>query len=232
MPSRSTSRGSPVRRRAAAEATTEPNAAGATGRFQGLEPRAARFSKPWKARRRPVIRRATSADLKAVLRLDAALIRYDRRFDPTLDPGWTRSADGRRFYADHVAGGGGVVFVAFAGRRAVAYLVGAVGAAEEFRLVRSIGEVECLYAEPAWRDSGLGRRLLRRFEAWARRRGAERMRVVVSEGNCRAIRFYEREGYERHDAVLERPLRRRRRTAAARTTPCSSPASRRRSKRR
>jgi len=172
-----------------------------------LETREGGSSKDWKAAKRVVVRPAAAADLRELLRLDEALIAEDRRHDPTIDPAWTRSAGGRRFFRDRATGREGIGWVAEAGDHLAGYLVGCVGPAEDYRRVQKVAEIECLYVEPRWRGAGIGARLVRRFERWARRQGAERMRVVVSAGNVRAIRFYQRGGYRLHDVVLEKPRR-------------------------
>jgi len=153
------------------------------------------------------IRRANLRDLDALVRLDLALIRYDRTFDPTLSRQWSRTADGTRFLRSRLRGRHGGVWLAESRGTPVGYLVGTLEPAESYRRPCTLGEIECLFVHEKFRGRGIGARLLAAFESWARRAGARRLRVVVSASNQSALVFYEREGFQPYDAVLEKPLR-------------------------
>ena len=49
----------------------------------------------------------------------------------------------------------------------------------------------------AWVGRGIGRSLLEAIEAWARSKGLHRLELVVNYNNERAIRLYERFGFEK-----------------------------------
>lgn len=54
-----------------------------------------------------------------------------------------------------------------------------------------------IYVHPEWWGEGVGTHLLGRVERWVRGRGGRRVRLVVLQDNDRAVRFYERRGYDR-----------------------------------
>jgi ribosomal protein S18 acetylase RimI-like enzyme len=58
-----------------------------------------------------------------------------------------------------------------------------------------IAEVESLSVLPAYRDHGLGSRLLEELHARLREQGATDLILGALAGNADAIRFYERHGY-------------------------------------
>jgi ribosomal protein S18 acetylase RimI-like enzyme len=152
------------------------------------------------------IRPATPADLPAVLELDRALFAFDARFDDTLDAGWTGAAAGRTFFEQRCSRAEGAAWVAEGAGGLLGYLCGALMEAEDYRTVRTLAEVECMYVHPDARGTGVGRTLAEAFIAWAKAAGAERLRVVASAGNTAAVRFYEALDFRPHDLVLERPL--------------------------
>ncbi len=54
-----------------------------------------------------------------------------------------------------------------------------------------------MWVEPALRGSGIASRLVGTVAAWAIARGAERLRLAVSDGNDRAETFYAKQGFVR-----------------------------------
>lgn len=76
-------------------------------------------------------------------------------------------------------------------------------ALELLRNFREPGEwyLGLLMLEPAVRGRGLGARMLRAAEDWARSQGAWRMRLACAEQNEGGRRFWERQGY-RADRVF------------------------------
>jgi ribosomal protein S18 acetylase RimI-like enzyme len=69
------------------------------------------------------------------------------------------------------------------------------------------GEVMHLSVLPAEQRTGVGRRLLRESEAYLRSRGCERIRLWVPKESEKALKLFEKQGYEVTGFELERPLR-------------------------
>jgi len=59
------------------------------------------------------------------------------------------------------------------------------------------GELIQMWIAPAYRGSSLAVDLLRHVSNWAAERGIKSVRAEVTEGNTRALRFYERQGFRR-----------------------------------
>ena len=68
------------------------------------------------------------------------------------------------------------------------------------------GLVHDLYVEPAWRDAGVGGRLLDAAERALADAGADVLAVEAMAGNDDARRLYERRGYGIHRVEMERPV--------------------------
>lgn len=62
---------------------------------------------------------------------------------------------------------------------------------------RQIGYVHLFYLVPAYRDRGLGADMYHYAKSFFQKHGVEEMHLRVSPSNTRAIRFYEKLGFER-----------------------------------
>jgi GNAT superfamily N-acetyltransferase len=64
-----------------------------------------------------------------------------------------------------------------------------------------------LAVQAAYRNRGIGGRLLEAVEEWAREQGAELISTDTNlRSNVGAVEFYERHGYEKQSVVLRKPL--------------------------
>lgn len=80
------------------------------------------------------------------------------------------------------------------------YLEGAqpmAGVLESIRGFPDAGEwfIGFLVLDPAYRSAGLGTRFVQAFEGWVRSQGASGLRLIVSERNSGATRFWQSQGY-------------------------------------
>ena len=55
-----------------------------------------------------------------------------------------------------------------------------------------------LFIEDGYRNNNYGEQLLRHAVNWSKRKGVNRIEVMVISGNEKALRFYSREGFEEH----------------------------------
>lgn len=65
-----------------------------------------------------------------------------------------------------------------------------------------------LFVRPAYRGGRAGLKLVRAFEEWARNNGCSLITVGVSAGitDERAVKFYEKLGFEKHGVALRREI--------------------------
>ncbi|MGW0712416.1 GNAT family N-acetyltransferase [Streptomyces sp. NPDC002643] len=99
-----------------------------------------------------------------------------------------RAARARQFIAGGVDGGwGGTVTVLLEEAGAVDW----AGASVE----RRQGHLVAVFVRPELRGRGLAEALIEAAVEWAWRRGAERVRLMVHEGNPRAQGFYRKVGF-------------------------------------
>jgi ribosomal protein S18 acetylase RimI-like enzyme len=133
----------------------------------------------------PEIREATPADAERLLELKLALDSETEFM--MLEPG-ERATE----IADEASGPNSVVIVADDGARLVVYVEAQRGA---FRRNRHGAYVVIGVREDA-AGRGLGRQLLDHLEQWAREAGITRLELTVMDHNARALRLYQRQGYE------------------------------------
>jgi ribosomal protein S18 acetylase RimI-like enzyme len=119
------------------------------------------------------------------------------------DEAW---AGRRRTYERAIADGSAVVRLARSEGAVVGYGFGIVRAGDDdtFRLAPAYGEVYSLAVLPAWRDRGIGTRIVDALVAAFAERGVDRLAVAAMVGNEDAVRLYERLGFTPAEVVLYR----------------------------
>ena len=133
------------------------------------------------------IRKATAADVEALVPLLADLFSIEADFRPDVE----RQRRGLALLL--AAPAQSLVLVAERG--------GEVAGMVTVQLVVSTAEgalsglLEDMVVAPAARGRGIGRRLLEAAESWTRERGATRLQLLADRENGPALRFYERMGW-------------------------------------
>jgi ribosomal protein S18 acetylase RimI-like enzyme len=91
-----------------------------------------------------------------------------------------------------------VAFVARQDEQSVGFVVGVIGRAINGQPDHSFTEtvtVGRMWVNPSLRGQGLAHTLMEAVTSWAREKGAKQLELEVTEGNDRAIRFYEQAGF-------------------------------------
>jgi ribosomal protein S18 acetylase RimI-like enzyme len=154
------------------------------------------------------IRRATAADLPALGRLGALLMRTHYEFDPQrfMDPG-TDPAEGyawflgRQLKDDDV-----VVFVAEQDGDVIGYVYAALEPISWKELRDACGFIHDIAVEGSNRRSGTGTALMEAAIEWLRERGAPRVILGTAEKNDRAQRLFAKLGFRRTMIEMTREL--------------------------
>ena len=153
------------------------------------------------------IRTASTEDLGTILDLNQRLFEREiERFDSTLSGTWTGTEEARNYFLGRIQGNDGCAFVAEQDGSIVGYLVAGLEKAGLYRGNLTIAELENMFVDDSSRSLGIGAQLYEEFESWARGKGADRVKVVASAGNQRAIEFYKRCGFQDYDVTLESDL--------------------------
>ena len=157
-----------------------------------------------------VIRLAKPKDLKDIMRLNLELFKKQRdEYDPTLNPSWTFSKEGKKYFKKRISGKDGFTEVIENPQKKtiVAYSTGVVQKRHNYRAEGKYAELESIFVEEKYAGSGLGSKLLKDFIDWCKINKVDDVSVVVAAKNNPAISFYRKSGFEDYDLVMELNLK-------------------------
>jgi ribosomal protein S18 acetylase RimI-like enzyme len=154
------------------------------------------------------IRLATPADLPALGRLGALLMRTHYEFDPQrfMHPG-TDPAEGYAwFLGKQLKDDDSVIFVAEDGEKVVGYVYAALEPISWKELRDACGFIHDIVVEESNRRSGTATALMGAAIQWLRERGAPRVILGTAEKNERAQRLFTKLGFRRTMVEMTREL--------------------------
>ena len=151
------------------------------------------------------IKVAAISNLKDIQELNHQLcIKEVKEFDQTINENYPIQKDGEEYFKERIENG--YALVADVDNKIVGYLIGGISEASDYRNISKIAEAENMYVLEEYRSFGIGGKLFQEFIDWCKAKGIERMKVVVSSKNTKAIDFYKKEGFEDYDITLEKTL--------------------------
>ena len=154
------------------------------------------------------IRLATPADLPALGRLGALLMRAHYEFDPQrfMDPG-TDAAEGYAwFLGKQLKDDDSVIFVAEDGGKVVGYVYAALEPISWKELRDACGFIHDILVEESNRRAGTATALMNAATEWLRERGAPRVILGTADKNERAQRLFAKLGFRRTMVEMTREL--------------------------
>ena len=139
------------------------------------------------------IRRARAADLPAVSKLAAELVRLHHRYDPPrfllIEP----VEDGYQwFFSREIKRKAAVILVAEDAGQIVGYAYGTLEGRDWNDLLDACGKLNDLYVDATARRHGVGRALVKAMFAELRERGAPRVVLLSAWKNPEAHAFFDR----------------------------------------
>ena len=155
-----------------------------------------------------VVRRATDADVSALGRLGALLMRGHYAFDPLrfLPPGANPEAGYGRFLHSQLHDEDVVVFVAERDGRVVGYVYAALEPHSWKELRAACGFIHDVVVEETDRRAGAATALMDAAANWLRDRGAPRVMLWTADRNEAAQRLFERLGFRRTMVEMTREV--------------------------
>lgn len=156
-----------------------------------------------------LVRRATPADLPALGRLGALLMRTHHEFDPDrfMDPGSDPSEGYAWFLGKQLQDQDVAIFVAEQGGDVVGYVYAGLEPVSWKELRDACGFIHDVAVDPGRRGSGTATRLIETAIAWLRQQGAPRVMLWTAEKNAGAQELFTRLGFRRTmiEMTLETP---------------------------
>jgi ribosomal protein S18 acetylase RimI-like enzyme len=154
------------------------------------------------------IRPATPADLPAIGRLGALLVRTHHDFDPKrFLPATSRTAQGyASFLGSQLDEPNVIILVADRDGEVIGYTYAGVEGNDYMSLRGPAGVVYDLIVDPAHRRQGVGRMLLDATVEALKARGVPRVVLSTAEQNAAAQHLFDREGFRRTMIEMTREL--------------------------
>ena len=154
------------------------------------------------------IRRATGADVPALGRLGALLMRTHYEFDPLrfLPPGSNPEAGYGRFLRSQLDEDDMVVLVAERNGLVIGYVMAGLEPLSWKELRDACGFIHDIVVSEEGRRSGAATALLEVAIAWVKARGAPRVILWTADQNTSAQRLFERAGFRRTRVEMTREL--------------------------
>jgi ribosomal protein S18 acetylase RimI-like enzyme len=155
-----------------------------------------------------VIRRATPADIEALGRLGALLMRQHHGFDPErfMAPGRDPEAGYGWFLGTQLEEPDAALFVAEQEGRVVGYVYATVEPRSWQELREESGFIHDLFVDDQARGGGTGTRLLDAALDWLKERGQPQVVLWSAAQNAAAQRLFERRGFRRTMVEMTRGL--------------------------
>lgn len=144
-----------------------------------------------------VIRRAAPADVEAVGRLGALLLRAHYDFDPQrfMRPGEDAAEGYAWFLGTQLDDPDGLVLVAERAEQVIGYLYAGIEPRSWKELREEAGFVHDVLVIDEHRGAGVAEALMHAAFAWMRERGVPRVLLWTASPNARARRLFERVGF-------------------------------------
>ncbi len=155
-----------------------------------------------------VLRPARRADLPALGRLGAALMRSHHGYDPRrfMAPGRTPEEGYAWFLGTQLDEPDAAVFVAESGGSIVGYAYAAIEPRSWELLCEEAGLLHDLVVDEGARGGGIGSALLEHTVQWIGRRGVTRVLLSSAWPNVHAQRLFERHGFRRTMVEMTRNI--------------------------
>jgi ribosomal protein S18 acetylase RimI-like enzyme len=154
------------------------------------------------------VRPATPADLPALGRLGALLLRVHHGFDPQrfMAPGASPERGYARFLGSQLKRDDVAVFVAEREGEVVGYVYAGLEPASWKELRDAAGFIHDVAVDPGGRREGVGTALVEAAIGWLRERGAPRVVLWTAEPNAASQALFARLGFRRTMVELTREL--------------------------
>lgn len=147
------------------------------------------------------IRPAKPEDFKIVQKLNHEVFQDNAQYDEDIIVDWPLSEAGEAYFKEICSDSKQCCLIAEVDGQPAGYVT---GSEKEFDYRKSrYVELNNMGVSPEFRSHGLGARLVEEFKRWAKEHGYERIYVTAYFKNEKAVKFYERCGFEKADTSLE-----------------------------
>jgi GNAT superfamily N-acetyltransferase len=147
-----------------------------------------------------IIRQAAIGDLDILLGFEQEIIKTERPFDPTLQPGLISYYDIKTMITEPEVR----VMLAETEEKIIASGYARIQNAEPYLRHASFAFLGFMYVLPEYRGKGINSRIIEALTAWAAEQGITEIRLDVYFKNLAAIKAYEKIGFVPHMVEMRR----------------------------
>ncbi len=142
-----------------------------------------------------IIRTATIQDLPILLDFEQKIIEAERPMDPTL-----KQSEKISYYSieDYILSGHTEVVVAEINNEIIGSGYGQIRDRDEFFVQKQLGYIGFMYVKDEHRGKGISQLIINYLCNWFSSKDIDEIRLKVYEKNPRAIKAYQKAGFEKH----------------------------------
>ena len=150
------------------------------------------------------IRTAIKDGVSTLQNLNDEVFVDNHKYDPDLKMDWAQSETGKKYFTDVVNNPNAVCLIAEDEGKAIGYIA---AAPKEFgyRLSKYL-EIENMGVSPKYCSQGIGLKLVKECLKIAKERGFQKAYVNAYSDNLGAVKFYEKDGFNKIDVSLEKDI--------------------------
>lgn len=151
------------------------------------------------------LRKATLEDVKTMQNFMYDLMKEElEQYDPTNKITWAKSKHCAEYFSGRIINNNEYAMIAEVDGKVVGYLSGYVGKGPVYRSLTKLGVLGDMYVSKDFRNQKIGTKLINDFKKWATTKGARKIRTEVFTKNVKAVRFYQRHGFDDYTSILEK----------------------------
>lgn len=153
------------------------------------------------------IRKAKPEDLDALNELAYKFLAYESdNHDSSYDPDYARTDASALYVKNKIKSLDSLFLVAIENNEIVGFLAGTLHKRPKARKTVRPASLDELYVEEKFRNQGVGKEMISRFQDWAKKQGANKLKVGTFHKNERALHVYKDLGFKDHIIKLEKDI--------------------------
>ncbi len=153
------------------------------------------------------IRKAKLEDLDNLKKLTYDFLNNEKEnFEDSYDPSYALTEASSNFIKGRIEAEKGLVLVAEDEGKLIGFLIGFIGKIPDARKTMKPAVLDEIFIEKEYRRQKIGREMLAEFQKWAKRQGANKLRVSASTKNNAALQAYKNFGFSDFTLKLEKDI--------------------------
>jgi len=151
-----------------------------------------------------IIREATMKDLKDVVKLNSELDKMEKGWYPYPIVSLKNS---EKWIRKNFPGKNTKIFVATEDRKIIGYIYGWIGSRDYHNKIKSFGYCSDLFILEKHRRKGIGKKLIKKFEKWCRKKGMTYLELSTNAKNNLGKKIYPHLGFKESETIYTKKIK-------------------------